>query len=253
MSDITVFQIIHHFFHCHLCTVVFRFFRRCSEMWNYNRPFYTCNLRCREICNIMLYFTGNKCIYHCFGIHQHISCKVQNDHTFLHKAQGIFSDHSLCAVKCRHVNGNVITVFIDFIYICCMVDTSGKSPCRINRHIWIVSIYIHAQMCCGIRHKHTDCSQADNSKFLSLQFLSRKCLLRLFGIFGYVSILFIFLHPVDAANDISGCQKHTGNHQFFYSICISSRCIKYNNSLFRTFLKRDIIHTCTGSCDRFQI
>ena len=134
-----------------------------------------------------------------------------------------------------------------------MMNTSGKSPCRIYRHIWIVSIYIHAKMCCSICHKHTDCSKTDNSKFLSLQFLSSKCFFRLFGIFGYVSILFILLHPVDAANDISGCQQHTGDYQFFYSICISSRCIKYNNSLFRTFLKRDIIHTCTGSCDCFQI
>ncbi len=56
MFDITIFQIIHHFFDCHLRTIIFGLFCRSSEMRNYNRAFDTCDFRCREVCDIMFYF-----------------------------------------------------------------------------------------------------------------------------------------------------------------------------------------------------
>ena len=93
-------------------------------MRNYNRAFDTCDFRCREVCDIMFYFSSYKCIYHCLGIYQYIPCKVQHDHSFFHKTQCIFSDHAFRTVKCRYMHRDIITVFINFIYICCMMDTS---------------------------------------------------------------------------------------------------------------------------------
>ena len=134
-----------------------------------------------------------------------------------------------------------------------MMDTSGKSPCRINRHIRIISIHIHAKVCRCIGNQNSDCSKTDHSKFLSFQLTACKCFLRLFCVFGNIAVFFIFLYPANTANDISGCEQHACQHQFFNSVCVCTRCIKYNNTFFCASLQWNVIHAGSGSCHCFQI
>ena len=108
-------------------------------------------------------------------------------------------------------------------------------------------------MCCRICNQNSNCTKTDHTKLFAFQLLSGKCFLGFFCIFGNVPVFFVLLYPVDTADDISRSKKHTGNYQFLYAIRIGSRCVKYNDSLFCTFLKRNIVHTRTGSCNSFQI
>ena len=222
-------------------------------MRNYNCAFYTYNFFCWEICYITVYFTCYKCINDIFLIYKNISGEVQNYNALFHQTDCILVNHSLCTVKCRYMDCDIIALFIDFIYCCCVMDTSGKSPCRIYGNIWIISINFHSKMCCYIRNKNSDCSKSDHTKFLSGKFCSCKCFFLLLSNLCDISIFLEFLYPLNSTNDISGCKKHSCNHKFFYTIRICSRCIEYNNSFLCTFIKRNIIHSGSCTSDCFQV
>ena len=106
-------------------------------------------------------------------------------------------------------------------------------------------------MCSRIGNQDTDCTKADHAKLLSLDLTACKCFFRFFCIFGNIAILFVLLYPVDTSKDISGCKQHTGDHQLFYTIGICPWCIKYNDSLLRTFVQWNIIYTGSGTGNRF--
>ena len=134
-----------------------------------------------------------------------------------------------------------------------MMNISGKLPCRIYGYVRVISIYFHSQMCRCIRHQNSDRSQTDHSYFFSFQLRSCKSFLLLFCDFCDISVFFVLLHPVDTSDNVTGCQKHSCNYEFFHTICIGSGCIEYYDPFLRTTIQRNIVHTCTCSCHNFQV
>ena len=108
-------------------------------------------------------------------------------------------------------------------------------------------------MLCCVGYQHTDGSKTDYTEFLSFQFAARKSFLCFLGIFGNITVFFIFLYPVNATQNISGCQKHACNNQFLYTIRIGSWCVKHYDSLFCAAIQRNIIHTCSCSRNHLQV
>ena len=58
---------------------------------------------------------------------------------------------------------------------------------------------------------------------------------------GEFWLRFMTSHPKDASKKL------------FDTICICSRCIKYNNTFFCTHVNRNVVDTCTCTCDNFDI
>ena len=145
---------------------------------------------------------------------------------------------------------NKITCFIDFINIKYMFYISAQIPCSINRYIWIISIYFHSHMFCNIGYFYTNSSKSNNTKFFAQNFCSGIFFFLFFSCFCNIFIVCIGTNPVNSTNNITCCQKHTCNYQFFYTIGICSRCIEYYNPLTCTFIQWNIVYTCTGSCYR---
>ena len=108
-------------------------------------------------------------------------------------------------------------------------------------------------MLCCVGYQHTDGSKTDYAELLSFQFTARKSFLCFFGIFGNITVFFIFLYPVNTTQNISGCQEHACTNQFLYTIRIGSRCIKYSDSLLRAFSKRNVIDACSCSSDHAEL
>ena len=96
-------------------------------------------------------------------------------------------------------------------------------------------------------HFCADGSKTDDTQFLSLYFTACKGLFALFRCLRNLGICGIFLTPCKSSCNISGSQEEPCQNQLLYAVCIGSRSIKYHDSLFGTFIQRDIIHTGSGT------
>ena len=214
---------------------------------------HTCCGRIREITHIASDLTGLHCLYHGFFIYQKISCIIQKDHSILHLCDGLFIDHLFGTLQKRYMNGDIITFPINIIHIGNMCDLSGQVPGRINGYIWIIAIYFHSKMDCGIGYQNTDRSQTDDTQLFTLYFASGKILLFFFCQFGNVFITAFCFYPVDTICQISGCQQKPCNDRLFHTICIGSWSIKDYNPLLCTTLQGNIVHSGSGSGDCCQL
>ena len=151
------------------------------------------------------------------------------------------------------MDGNIITLFVNIIYIGNVLHISGKLPCGLYRNIRIISIHFHTKSCCCVCHQNTDCSQTDHTQLFAKKLRSCKPLLLFLSHFLQIFVLSLGPYPVHTSYDISGCQQHTCDHQLFYTIRIGSRCIKYSDSLLRAFSKRNIIDACSCSSDHAEL
>ena len=143
------------------------------------------------------------------------------------------------------MNRDEITLFINIFYCQHMFYFCRNIPCCIDRQIRIITKHIHAQCYRRIGNLHTDGSKSDDTKFFPFDFSSCKCFFCFFSSFCNSCIFFVLFYPVDTACDITTCKKHTGNHQLFYTVCICTWCIEYDDSLLCAFIQRDIVDTCT--------
>ena len=134
-----------------------------------------------------------------------------------------------------------------------MVNILRKLPCRLYRYIWVIPIDFHSKLKRCVRNQGTDGSKSDNAKLFACDFTSGKCFLCLFRRLCNVFIVLICFYPVNTAYNITGCQKQSCKHQFFYTVCIGSRCVEDNNPLFCAFIQWDVVNSRTGSSDYFQL
>ena len=103
-------------------------------------------------------------------------------------------------------------------------------------------------MNCRICHTHANSSESDNSQLFTADFTACELLFLFFCSFGNILCNILFFQPLNASDNISGCQQHSRNHHFLYSVGICSRCIKYYNSLFCHFFQRNVVYTGSCSC-----
>ena len=119
-------------------------------------------------------------------------------------------------------------------------------------NIRVTAVNFHSKPFCGICHKHTYGTQSDYTEFLALYLISCKITLFLFYKLGKTFCSFICLYPVYSTNYITSCKQKSCYYKLLNRIGIGSRCIKYHNSLFCTFIKRNIVYsrTCSGYCKK---
>ena len=145
-----------------------------------------------------------------------------------------------------------ITVLINIFDIENMGDLAAQVPCGIYRNIRIISVYIHAQADGRVGYDNTDRAEAYDSELFTLQLSPREFLLLLLRGLGDILIAAVVANPVDAAHDISCCEKHAGKDELFYAVCVGAGRIEYNDALLSAFLQRNVVDTCAGSCDRIE-
>ena len=147
------------------------------------------------------------------------------------------------------MNGDIIALAVDFIQALAVLDGSGQVPCCINRKIWVITIYFHSKTACCIGNHGSDCSKTDDTKLFTTDLAACELFFLLLGKFSNVLFIFLLCNPLDAANDISGCKKHTCKYKLFYAVCICSRCVEYNNTFLCILFNRDIVDTCACTCN----
>ena len=146
-----------------------------------------------------------------------------------------------------------ITLCIDILHIQHMLHITAQIPCSVYRYIGIEAIHLHAEMLCHIGNLYADGAKSDDTQLLSLDLRTGKILLCLLCRLGNILVVLVLFYPLDTADNVAGCEKHTGDHKLLDAVCIGSRRIKYNNSLLSTFVKRNIVHACTRSRDREKL
>ena len=222
-------------------------------MRDHDRSFHTGDLRCREICHITFHCSGNQCVYHILAVHKGIAGKIQDHNILFHQTDGVFIDHPDGILQRRHMDRNIITLSVQFINRLCVMDIPGQSPCGINGYIGVIPIYIHSKMYGGICHEHSDRAKSDNSELLAQKFCPGESLFTLLRQFCKITVLFMFLYPVDTSDDIPCREKHAGDHQFLYPVRICAGSIKYDNPVLSAAVQRNIVHSRTGTSNRLQV
>ncbi len=130
------------------------------------------------------------------------------------------------------------------------MDAPGEIPGRVDGDIRIVAVDLHTEMCGSVRHQGPDRTQTDDTQLLTADLTSGEFFFLLLRHFADVFQILIALHPLDAPNDITGGQQHTGEHQLLYAICVGAGCVEDHDPFFRAFIQGDVVDTCPGPCDR---
>ena len=164
------------------------------------------SLRCREVCHIMLHFS-------CIQVHLPYASSFTR--TSLAKFRittpsfirpiAFLSIIPFVAVQCRHMDRNIITFSVEFIHCLCMMDTSWTGSMR-NRQTHTDHIRTLPFQGASLHWPPERRWLQDRSRPVS--FLPARCPAKAFFafsvIFRDISVLFVFLHPVDTADNISG-------------------------------------------------
>ena len=151
------------------------------------------------------------------------------------------------------MDGDKITFLVDVFHNIDMLYGTAQIPSRLHRDIWIVSIDIHAKMGCRIGNLDTDGSQTDHTQFLACKFRTCICLFLLFCHLCDISLATLGFDPFNTADNIAGCQKHTGENKFLDTIGICTGCVKYDDTFLGAALQRNVVDTSPRSCDCLQI
>ena len=144
------------------------------------------------------------------------------------------------------MNSNIVTLFVDIVYISHMVHGTAQTPCCTHRQIGIVSIYFHIQCYRRIGNLDADCPQSDDSQFFSHNLTARKALLLLLRCLCYIRVAAECLYPFDAPYHIPGSQQHAGNYQLLHTVSIRTGSIEHHDPLLRAFVQWNVIDACTG-------
>ena len=222
-------------------------------MRDHDCAFYPCYLGSREICHIAFHCPGDESIHYILAVYKSISCEIEDDNIFFHKADRIFVDHTLCVFQRRDMDRDIIALLVKLIDRIGMMDTSGELPCRFNRKIRVISVHIHSEVCRCIGDKDTDRAETYHAKLFALELSTCEGFLFLLCDLRDISVFFMLLYPVDAADDITRRKEHSRDDELFYAVCISAWCIEDDNAFFRTSVERDIVYSCSGTGNCFQV
>ena len=132
-----------------------------------------------------------------------------------------------------------------------MFDGAGKIPCSINGDVWVISVYFHSKCGSSVCHHCSDGTKTDDTQFLAHDLASCELFFLFLSEFIDVFLVFLFGNPLDTANDITGCKEHTCKNKFLNTVCIGTRCVKYYDTFLCAVFDRNVIDTCTCTCDYF--
>ena len=130
-----------------------------------------------------------------------------------------------------------------------MFDGAGKIPCSINGDVRVISVYFHSKCGSSICHHCSDGTKTDDTQLFAHDLTSCKLFFLFLSKFIDVFLVFLFGNPFDTTYDITGSKEHTCKYKLLHTVCIGARCIEYYHAFFCTVLYRNIVDTCTCTCD----
>ena len=250
MADIAVLQEIPELPGRHPRAVVFRLLGRSAQMRDHDRALDAHDLLGRKIGHIAAHLACHERIHDILLIHQHIPGQVQDHHAVFHQADGVLVDHAFRVIQRRHMDRNIITHIVKLIYRLRMMDASGQIPGGSHRHIRVIAVHFHAQVHRRIGNLHADGAKSDHAELLALDLRPGKGFLLLLRDLGDIAVFLVFLHPVDAADDIAGSQEHSGDGQLLHAVGIGARRVEYDDPFIRAAVQRDIVYPGSGTGNR---
>ena len=172
-------------------------------MGRYKDSLSSCHCWIRKIRHIFFYFSLVQRFNQRFLIYKKVSCKIKEYHTVFHFFESFFINHLFCAVKKRHMNGNIITLRINFVQSFAVVYGSGKIPGCVNGYVRVVSIYVHAKTGSCVCYHCADCAKSDDSQLLSADLAAGKLFFLFFRQLVNIFFIFFLFYPLDTAHNVS--------------------------------------------------
>ena len=247
---VAVLKVINNLVDSHLRTVLFRFHSGSTEMRCDKCVLCMSDSGGNKVRDVFLYFAGFQPLDYRFFIYQCIAGEVEENNAFLHLADGFLADHAARVVRKRHMDGDVITVAVNLVDVSDVTNAAGKTPCCLNGDERIVTEDFHTEVYSCICNHNTDGTETDDTQFFSINLIAGELLLLFLHLFSQIFCALLLFKPLNSAYDVAGRKKHTCYDKLLDTVCIGTRCIEYNNSLFRAFIERDVVYACTCAGDR---
>ena len=253
VADVAVLQVIHEFLGCHHRAIVLGLRRGSSKVRRRDTSSHSGYSRIGEVGNIPADPAGSDLLNDGFLVNQDIPRHIDEDHAFLHLLNSFSADHTLCGRKCGHVDRDEVASVVNLIKVKNVCDLPVQMPRRVYRHIRIIAIYFHTEFYRHIGHAHADRAESDDAESLSGELGSGEFLLFLLGGLRDIRIIPVGADPVDAFNDITGCQQHSCQNHLLYAVGICAGSVEDHNSFSGAALQRNIIDSRACSCDRQKL
>ena len=215
-------------------------------MRDHDAALLACGGRVREVSHIAADLTGLKSLKHIGFVDESVACGVDDDDAILHHGDRLGVDHALRGFESRHVDRDEIACAVDRLDVLAVLDCVIEIPCGIDRKVGIVSIDLHAERDGGVRDLLPNGAKANHAKLLARYLGTCKSLLRLLSGLVDRRILNIGLHPLDAADNVTGSEQHGRDHKLLHAVCVRTGRIEYDNTLLCVFRVRYVVHT--GAC-----
>ena len=244
--NISIFNIVRQFLHSHHRAVVLGLLCGSAQVRQKNHVVHVSHLGIGEVAHIAVHLSGLQGRSHIVVIYQGIPGKIQNHNAILHHVQLLFIDHSLCAVRERHMDGDIIALLENHIRVGDVLYVPGKPPGRIHRDEGIIAVDLHPQMGGRIGHLRADGAQADDAQLFAADFPARKSLLALLRIFGDIGIFRVFLTPAKAAGNIAGSHEKPRNHQLLHAVGVGPGRVEHHDALLGAGLQGNIVYAGSG-------
>ena len=145
------------------------------------------------------------------------------------------------------MNSNIITLAVNLVQTLTVLDRTGKIPCCIDGNIRVISVNFHSKSSCCICNHTSNSAKTNDTKLFAHDLTACKLFLLLLSKLVDVFLVFLSLHPLDTPYNITGSKKHSGKDQLLHTVCVGTRSVEYNHTLFCTFLYRNIVYTGTGT------
>ena len=188
-------------------------------------------LRIREVANIAGKAPLIQRFQYCVLIHQKIPRIIDQDSRRLHQRDGILANHLFCTVKKRNMDRNIIALPENGLHIIDVPDGTAQVPGPVDGNIGIISIYLHPEMYCCVRNQVPDRAKPDHAELLPGKLCPGKFLFLLFDILFDILVVRVFLHPVNASHDITGCKQHACKDHLLDAVRICARRIENDDPL----------------------
>ena len=175
-------------------------------------------------------------------VDQRIAREVQQHYAFLHKGAHMGINHTDGVLQRRNMDGDVVARAEDILKVSDVVNGAGDFPCGAYRNERVVTVYVHAQLNCGVGNLGTNSTQTDNTQLLALDFLTGELLLCLFGCLGDVLVIRIFAAPFNTAQNVTATQQKRAKHDFLNGVGICARGVKDHDAFVSTAIERNVVH-----------
>ena len=201
VDDIAVFNVIYKLLSSHSRAVILRFGGRSAEVRYCNNALRAQNIVGREIGNIGSNLARFERCQKVFAVYKSAAREIENTYAVLHFSNSRSVYKVFGGIGQRHMHGNIIALFKNFVYIENMDRIVGQIPSRFNRKVRVIAENLHTEGVCGICHHNADSAEAYNTQGLALNFRTGKSALALFYLFAYLcAVALKGLSPLNAGN-----------------------------------------------------